>query len=564
MISTKKEVQVLASLMLQKGISDVVISPGSRNAPLINTFDGLGEFTCYNVVDERSAAFFAMGIALRKKCPVAVVCTSGSAMLNYAAAAAEALYQKIPLLIISADRPRSWVDQGDGQTIRQENALSNVVKKSVSLTGAMRDEDEKWYNTRLINEALNALCFPEFGPVHINIPFAEPLYDMEDVVLPVVKNISLVGLRGALSVQEVDDLKTQWQEADKKMILVGQMEKDDEFSRVLNDLSQEQSIVILTEKTSNIQGDRILSSIDNYLSVNLDSSYVPDLLITIGGAIVSKKIKKWLRDNQPNQHWHFSKSAEVQDTFMALTHLIVDSPCEVLSEMPLFSLFDSDFAQQWQQLALRTNSLHTAYLGQQDFCDLTVFNALLEALPEGSTLHLSNSTPVRYAQLFPMKKVSYQSNRGTSGIDGVMSTAAGYATADEGLNVLVIGDLSFFYDSNALWNHHFPNNLKIVLINNGGGGIFRFIDGPSQVPASKQHFVAKHTTKAEYLVKNFGIAYANAYDIDGFANKYKDLLLSDEAGVLEVFTPAEKNAEVLRGYFDFLKKNKKVLAHWLS
>ncbi len=556
MISTKKEVQVLASLMLEKGIRDVVISPGSRNAPLINTFDALAEFTCYNVVDERSAAFFALGIALRKRCPVAIACTSGSAMLNYAPAVAEALYQHIPLLILSADRPRSWVDQGDGQTIRQENALSNIVTKSVSLTGGMRDEDEVWYNTRLINEALNALTFPELGPVHINLPFAEPLYDMEDVTLPKVKNISFKGRENRLFDDEMECLREQWMRCPKKMILVGQMSYDPEMECLLNNLANEHDIVVLTEKTSNIQGDKIVTSIDNVLTVMDDEMLVPDLLITLGGPIVSKKIKYYLRYNKPKVHWHFSCSADIQDTFMALTELILASPILTLRNLSFQFSVVSGYAAKFQELDILAATLNRAYAKQIDFCDFTVFDKVLESLPEAATLHLSNSTPVRYAQLFPMKKVIYQCNRGTSGIDGVISTAAGYALADHGFNVLVIGDLSFFYDSNALWNCHFPDNLKIVLINNGGGGIFRFIDGPSHVPASEQHFVAKHTTKAEGLVRNFGVAYASANELESFTNKYKDLLASDKAGVLEVFTPAEKNAEILRGYFDFLKNNR--------
>ncbi len=555
MITSKKEVQILAALMLEKGITDVVISPGSRNAPLINTFDGLDEFTCYNVVDERSAAFFAMGLALRLKRPVAVACTSGSAMLNYAPAAAEALYQKIPLLILSADRPVSLVDQGDGQTIRQENALRNVVKKSINLTGKMRDEEEIWYNTRLLNEGLNALTYQEDGPVHINFPFAEPLYDLVDEALPVVKNISIRNCENSLYYSEREELRKQWDSCTNKLILVGQMQKDEELEDLLIDFSKEQNVVVLTEKTSNLIGENIITSIDNLVFEDSGASLAPDLLITLGGQIVSKRIKAFLRKNSPKFHWHFSKSNEIQDTFMALTDVISADPYSFLGELISTSEQFSDYARKWQILDKKTAELNEQYTGSLNFCDFTVFDHLLKNIPEKSTLHLSNSTPVRYAQLFPMKNVVYQSNRGTSGIDGVISTAAGYALADDVLNVLVIGDLSFFYDSNALWNHHYPDNLKIVLINNSGGGIFRFIPGPSDVPASEEHFVARHTTKAEGLVKNFGLKYSSASDLESFEVAYDKLLKSDKAEVLEVFTPAEENAEVLRGYFKFLREN---------
>lgn len=555
MISTKKEVQILAALMLEKGITDVVISPGSRNAPLINTFDGVDAFTCYNVVDERSAAFFAMGLALRLQRPVAVACTSGSAMLNYAPATAEALYQKIPLLILSADRPREWVDQGDGQTIRQENTLTNVVKKSIGLTGSMHDVEEEWYNTRQINEGLNALSSPEPGPVHINLPFAEPLYDMDAEALPKVKSISLLGQHQSLNDEDLESLKRLWSRAQRKMILIGQMQADTVLNEMLERLAVEDNVVVLTEKTSNIQGANILSSIDNILFASDDASLAPDLLISLGGQLVSKKIKSFLRNHKPQSHWHFSRSLEMQDTYMSLTEVIAADPQEVLEAMPLASSDNNEYATLWNAVDKKTRELNVSYTSKLDFCDFTVVDAFLKGIPEGATLHLSNSTPVRYAQLFPMRNLTYQSNRGTSGIDGVISTAVGYALADDELNILLVGDLSFFYDSNALWNHHFPDNLKIVLINNSGGGIFRFIPGPSDVPASEEHFVAKHHTKAKGLVEGFGISYACVEHLEDFNNKFTDLLEMRGAGVLEVLTPAQMNADVLRGYFKFLKEN---------
>lgn len=552
MISTKKEVQVLAALMLEKGISDVVISPGSRNAPLINTFDALPEFRCFNIVDERSAAFFAMGLALRLGRPVAVACTSGSAMLNYAPAAAEAYYQKIPLLLLTADRPREWVDQSDGQTIQQAGTLDNVVKKSVNLTGGMRDEAEEWFNTRVLNEALNALVDVDNGPVHINLPFAEPLYDTVDVALPQVKSITLNRGMAQVDVSTLKDLQEEWEAAPRKLVIVGQMQPDENLQGLLNQLANDDAVVVLSEKTSNIKGDKILDSIDNLLFANDEAALAPDLLITLGGQIVSKKIKSWLRQHNAQGHWHFSAAAEVQDTFMSLTRVLSISPLSVLLNLTPTS--NAAYAQQWQALNSRTQKLHKEYAASLEFCDFTVFDALIHNIPAGAVLHLANSTPVRYAQLFPMQDVVYQSNRGTSGIDGVISTATGYAHDDERLNILVVGDLSFFYDSNGLWNKHFPQNLKIVLINNGGGGIFRFIDGPSRMLASEEHFVAKHQTQAEGIVSAYNLEFKRANSQDEFEKGFQELLDENKAAVLEVNTPAEESAQALRGYFKFLKE----------
>ncbi len=553
MISNKKDVQALAALMIEKGITDVVISPGSRNAPLINTFAALPAFRCFNVVDERSAAFFAMGLALRLARPVALACTSGSAVLNYAPAVAEAFYQKIPLIILSADRPREWIDQGEGQSIRQEEVLKNIVKKSVSLSGGMRDDDEVWYNVRLINEALNAASDVENAPVHINLPFTEPLYAAAKGDLPQVKNITINRGKAQLDEAAFKTLKREWQQADKKMILVGQMQPDEHLEALLNKMSQNDSLVILAEKTSNLKGDKILTSIDNLLFACDDEDLQPDLLITLGGQLVSKKVKAFLRRHKAFKHWHFSASAEVRDTFRALSRLISVSPLEVLSALPLAQ--NGTYAKPWHTLDRQTAKRHKHFLKTCDFCDFSVFNAVMKHLPENSVLHLANSTPVRYAQLFPMKRLVYQSNRGVSGIDGVVSTAAGYAHDDERLNVLLVGDLSFFYDSNALWNKHFPKNLKIILINNEGGGIFRFMEGPSQMPSLEEHFAAVHQTRAQGLAESYGLTYGYAADFDSLERGVQQLLTSPKASVLEVSTPPEKNAKVLRAYIDFLKNS---------
>lgn len=554
MISNKEEVQVLAALMLEKGITDIVISPGSRNAPLINTFENIPAFRCFNIVDERSAAFFAMGLALKNNRPVAIACTSGSAMLNYAPAVAEAYYQKIPLLVLSADRPREWVDQAVGQTIRQENALANVVKHSFSLTGGMRDTTEKWYNTREINTALNALTDLENGPVHINLPFSEPLYNCEDIALPKVKSITINRTEPILDVVTQALLSKEWDASERKLILLGQAQPDDGLDSLIQDLSQDSSVVILSEKTSNSRCEGVLTDIDNMLFTDIDEALNPDLLITIGGQLVSKKVKAWLQNIDVPQHWHFSPAAEVLDTFMSLTRVITASPISVLGSLAITTT--SGYASLWEKLNEQVNILHKTYLSQQAYSDLTVFDTIFKYLPEKSVLHLSNSTPVRYAQLFPMQTAVYQSNRGTSGIDGVVSTAAGYAHDDDRLNVLVVGDLSFFYDSNALWNQHYPSNFKVILINNGGGGIFKFIEGPNKQENTAKHFIAEHNTQAEAWVRQFGIDYSRVDNLEDLEKELSTFFeKQDTPAFIEVDTSMVDNGDILRGYFSFLKNN---------
>lgn len=559
MISTKKNVQFLAAVLLQKGITDIVISPGSRNAPLINTFTGIKGFHCINIVDERSAAFFALGIALIKQQPVAVISTSGTAVLNYAPAVAEAFYQKIPLLLLTADRPKELIDQGDGQTIRQENIYRNYIKNSYSLILESTHEGEERYNIRMISEAVNDLAYPEAGPVHINIPLAEPLYELVDEPLPKVKTIDFFQPEAKISSLHLEQYLKIWSEASKKLIIAGQQQPDPQLMDSLIKLDEDPSVAILAETTSNISNKNINTSIDNII-VTLDKedmeNFRPELLVTVGGQIISKKIKAYLRQYKPKYHWHLSISGEHMDTFSALTHVIPGEPhllFDALSEQAKPP--GPGYKELWLERDSLTRLRHKDYLSRCEFTDLKVFEQVLSKLPSDSMLHLSNSTPVRYAQLFPMREdIYYLSNRGTSGIDGVVSTAAGTALATNKITTLITGDLAFFYDSNALWNHHLTPNFKIIMINNGGGGIFRFIDGPETMPALETHFEARHHYSAEHLTKAYDIAYFKASDMNEledslgeiFGNEFKRPVL------LEIFTPAEKNAEVLKNYFRHL------------
>ncbi|MBN1545085.1 MAG: 2-succinyl-5-enolpyruvyl-6-hydroxy-3-cyclohexene-1-carboxylic-acid synthase, partial [Syntrophaceae bacterium] len=352
MISTKKNAQYLASALLSKGISDIVISPGSRNAPLINTFTAIEGFRCLNIVDERCAAFFALGMALRLNRPVAIACTSGSAVLNYAPAIVEAYYQKVPLLVLTADRPPEWIDQGDGQTIRQNNIYANFIKAYFNLADRIETEEEAWFSGRVLNQALNTLRYPEAGPVQINVPFPEPLYGLTDESLPAITPIVLHRTEPLLTEDTVEHLVQVWNRHPRKMILAGQMAPDSDLNAILDDLAADSSVAVLTETLSNLSGNRFNGCIDNALSaIREEEAYGPDLLITFGGQIVSKKIKAFLRKYRPATHWHFSPSGEHMDTFMSLTDVIPTTPHSLLRKMrDAMPLQASDYGDQWRDL----------------------------------------------------------------------------------------------------------------------------------------------------------------------------------------------------------------------
>ena len=562
-LSSKLVVRDLVEVLAQKGVKHIVLSPGSRNAPLIISFNRHPAFTCYSVVDERSAAFFALGIAQQTKDPVVICCTSGSAALNYAPAIVEAYYQKIPLLVLTADRPTEWIDQMDGQTIRQSKLYLNYSKGSFDLPLKVNNDDDRWYAQRIANEAIELTQFPEPGPVHINIPFKEPLYGLKDYSeekLPKLFETTKTLLE--LPDSEIAELKEEWKSYNRVLLITGLLHPNEVLNEVLNDISNQKNVAILTETTSNVFGKYFNRSIDRVIAgIEGDEvDYVPDLLVTIGGPVVSKKVKAFLRENKSKAHWHINASNDTVDTYQSLTRIIPVSPEKVLKFFTGIEV-NSDYRDKWLGKDSSLQKVYNQFIKEIEFCDLKVFETVLNKIPQESQLQLGNSTVVRYSNLFDQpfqNKLRCFSNRGTSGIDGTLSTAVGAATATQKLTTVITGDLSFFYDSNALWITPFPQNLKIILINNKGGSIFRIIDGPSNIDELEPFFEAKHDLKAEYIAKTFGLDYTfcdNEADLD---ESLKGLYFykKDKASLLEVSTENQLNPEILKRYFRQLKSKK--------
>ncbi|MFA5327554.1 MAG: 2-succinyl-5-enolpyruvyl-6-hydroxy-3-cyclohexene-1-carboxylic-acid synthase [Prolixibacteraceae bacterium] len=560
MITDKKHVQQLASLLLQKGITDVVISPGSRNAPLINQFFGLKEFNCLNVVDERSAGYVSLGMALAKRKPVALVCTSGTAAINYGPAIAEAFYQKIPLVVLTADRPLRWVDQADGQTVRQENLFVNHTLKSIGLKEAERDDDFM-YNNLKINQTLNLTLSGNPGPVHINIPLGEPLYGFSDEELPEFRNIESASGSFQLSSGELKKLVEIWNSSTKKMVISGQLSPDKQIQDLVGKLAGEPGTIVLAEHLTNLADAKFIAETDSAIAAIPSeevSNFHPEILLTFGQQIVSKRLKLFIRANQPKEHWHISNSGEHTDTYDSLTKVI---PSDLILFLTSFVAelknTDSLFHENWKSIESKAKQIQVTYLNSAPFCDLTACKIISENIPENSVVHFGNSSSVRLMQMFaPVNGCEYYGNRGTSGIDGSMSTASGFAMFSEKVNTLVLGELSFFYDSNALWNQHFPENLRIIVLNNGGGNIFRLIGGPRQSPALNEHFVAQHNLKAEGLAKAFGINYLKAENRDELSVALNAIFMSGYTGpaIVEVLTDGEISASVFQECFNLFRK----------
>jgi 2-succinyl-5-enolpyruvyl-6-hydroxy-3-cyclohexene-1-carboxylate synthase len=548
----------LARLCAAKGVRHAVISPGSRSAPLVIAFNQQEGINCLQVIDERSAAFFALGMAQQLHAPVALICTSGSAVLNYGPAIAEAFYQRIPLLVITADRPEEWVDQGEGQAIRQQGVLALHMKRSVQLPRSPNDDLGRWHCGRLINEAIDATLLPVPGPVHVNVPFEEPLYGRTEAVGE-SRLIAPVMTESFILPDHARWLIHQLSSSLKVMVLAGQGNWSVGLKKQLLQLTALPQVTVHTEATSNLDDPAFITCIDRAIEgVNEknENDLKPDVLITFGGAIVSKRVKSLLRKWKPAQHWNIDVGQRHYDTYQSLTHDIAVSP-EVFFAQISGSVKGSEsmYREAWKMVDERTLGLHHRVVADAPFCDLTVFSSLNDRIPGDSDVHVANSTPARYVQLFDrVRGHRWFSNRGTSGIDGCTSTAVGAAHATQKLTTLITGDTAFCYDSNAFWNEHLSPLLKLIIIDNGGGNIFRYIDGPDKDPDLLKWFEAPHTRNIEKLVKSYDLPYYRANDgaslLTGLDQLYGP---HSKPAVLHITTDALTSPKVLREYFTKLR-----------
>ncbi len=557
----------MVEICAAKGIRYVIISPGSRNAPLTITFSEHDAFECLSIPDERSAAFIALGIAQQTGVPAIITCTSGSASLNYAPGISEAHHQGIPMVVLTADRPEEWIGQGEGQSINQRNVYDNYILKSYSLHLDLSDKDHIWSNDRMVCEAID-IAKNKQGPVHINMPFREPLYvhhTYDDVPLPKVHTQEKLEYK--LPDSLLEKLSNTCNTASKILILCGLIpRKNKTLNRQLNQLGQ--TVVVFSESTSNIIGEHIFNHIDGLLSHPSSENEQPEILITIGHSFISKKIKKWLRKNTPTEHWHISEKENAQDVFQALTSHIKIEPSlffqEFIPKINSAKKEKNKYKELWNNIKKGNEKINilSRFDKEKILSDYTAFSKMLEALPQNTNLHLGNSSPVRYAQLFPLREdILYNSNRGVSGIDGSSSTAIGAALVNKRPTVLMTGDISFFYDSNALWNYQLPSNLRIIIINNQGGGIFNLIPGPPSTKHCETFFETHHNFKAKGICEAFHVPYFFVETIEELEKTLPEFYApqkNNRPAVLEIYTDRSFNDIVYHSYFNEINTSKYV------
>jgi 2-succinyl-5-enolpyruvyl-6-hydroxy-3-cyclohexene-1-carboxylate synthase len=563
----------IAELCARHGIHQAIVCPGSRCAPLTLAFSRHKEITCRTISDERSAAFIALGIAQQTKKPVVLVCTSGSATYNFAPAIAEASLQEIPLLVLTADRPKEWIDQWDGQTIRQTNLYGSHVKKSYELPEDYSHPDSVWYINRVTNEAI-ALSqeFPK-GPVHINVPLREPLYPAADEKITFTKNIRSITVSQPKLVLSESDKKTLLQtlsRATKVLLIAGQQEYNAGLAKAVSKFCKANQVVLVGDVISNFHSlPNTVRYADVFLSAcseSINKSLKPDLVITFGKSVISKNLKQFLRSHAPAQHWHIQPSGITADTFQSLTQVIHCDPQSVFENLSESSkivktdlLKKKGYLQRWNAEEDRTENSTEEYFSDTQFSELSILKRIISSLPERCNLHVANSMSVRYANLIGLTErnsdVHVYANRGASGIDGCTSTAVGHAMSSNVPNILITGDIAFFYDRNAFWHNYNIPNFHVVVINNGGGIIFNLIDGPDQLQEKDKYFITDQKLSAINLANEFGFQYLKLDSNKKIKTTLKEFLsFGKKLKILEILSDQQTEKKAFNKFKEQIKK----------
>lgn len=548
MFCNKYHVNLLTALLPRYGITHVVVCPGSRNATLVHNFAEHPGLQIHPVTDERSAAFVALGIAVAVQKPVAVCVTSGSALLNTLPAVAEAYFRNLPLLVVSADRPPQWINQLDGQTLPQAGALRPYCH-TFTLTEPSADStpesESAWWCRRTVCEALIALRRNGGGPVHINVPIAEPLFEFTIQRLPEAPAIDFW--------EPVPDnplpaeIMTAIGRARLPLLVIGQYERPDDPT--IAAIEKNDSLLVLPELIANQpHGDRMAAIEENPALIE---TLRPDLIVHIGGNLVGKALKQQIRQLPDCRVIRITPDDTFPDTFRHL-YVLIKSPltpalrqlaeaqpahhgvarAKHLLENAISALNkeEDDKVQKTDAIRTARHSGHAAVM--RAFAGYIRSNA-----PQLAAIHLANSTTIRAAAFcFTGGHVPMLCNRGVNGIEGSLSTAVGHALASTGLNIVFIGDLSFFYDQNALWNEVLPDNLRVVLLNDGGGRIFHTLPGLEASPARDRYIAARHHATAQGIAAAYGLDYLSAQGAEEVKALVGEVLCEKRGAlILEVF-----------------------------
>jgi len=565
--SSHPSCRIICDLLLTHGVRDAVVSPGSRNTPLIIALSARGEITKHTVIDERAAAFYALGRALVTQRPVALCCTSGTAMLDYSPAIAEAYYQGVPLIVLTADRPAQWIDQDDSQTLRQPGALDNFVKQSynIPVIHSTEEKEKCWLANRLINDALLKALDGRQGPVHINVQLDGALgatTDITDDPHICGRKIEMIAAEAYLSPQTLDALAKQLLDSNT-LVVAGALPPSHKLNHAINLMQTLPNVYIMHETISNLRLKGVHNAIDSILSaINEEqrNELRPELTITLGGALVSRMIKEYLRKGSTEsrmEHWSIGRQHTTVDCLQSLTKRIEIDPewfmrqiigrVHRLLKKGYRPTSDSSYARKWESVKTEGLNRLQRHIDTAPWSDLTAFDTIFRNIPDDANLFLSNGTTIRYAQLL-MKKIpnSCRCNRGVSGIDGTTATAIGGASVYGGTTVLVTGDMSLHYDSGALSLDNGSGKMVIIVVNNGGGGIFRFISATRNIPERETYLSPQTNAAIEKLAEAYGWEWKEAVDKESLSKVLGEAFASESNRILVEVKTGDGKPDILR------------------
>lgn len=563
----------IATLCAQKGLTDAVLCPGSRCAPLTLAFTRHAKINCRTISDERSAAFIALGIAQQLKRPSILVSTSGTAAYNFAPAVAEAFFSKRSLVIFTADRPTEWIGQQDGQTIYQTDIFGKHVKGSFQLPQEYDHPDNAWAINRMVNEAINLSQQEPKGPVHINVPFREPLYPSNEETISFSEQVRNIDERVAIPLPDEGFHKvitTSWMTSPRVLIVAGQMDWNEELLTAVAELINKHNVPVVGDVISNLHGiSHVIRHADLFLAGRSGESLNhlrPELLITIGESTISKNVKHFLRKNPVAIHWHVQTAGDVADVYQSITHVFRTSALAFLKLLTTLSLPDdvqserNAYTDTWYSEEENTKKVLEKFVEEASSGEIRFVDQVIKSLPASCNLHLANSMSVRYANMIGLgrnqRDVKVFANRGTSGIDGCTSTCVGHTLSGEDQNVLITGDLAFFYDRNAFWHNYKMPGMRVVVVNNHGGIIFKMIDGPGDAPEADEYFVTRQRLSAQHLCTEFGLQYYACNDADTGTSKLRDFFeKSENAKIAEYESDQNANKALLDELKSKIKKS---------
>lgn len=542
MYSDKANINILTSLMVAHGVRTIVVCPGSRNAPLAHNFSVCRQLRCISVTDERSAGFYAIGLSLASGEPVAVCVTSGSALLNLAPAVCEAYYREIPLLVISADRPQAMIGQLQGQTMVQTGALAGIVRHSVTLPEPA-DATAQWFCNRLVNEALSLMVSLASGPVHVNVPVSEPLFGFSAETLPEERVVRVH--RAVATEATMSSLAACVAASPRLMVVVGQLPFTESLrSATALERLRSYAVVLTDHLASDCRG--VMPSLDRMAMLLTETGdYAPDTVVYVGGNMVSKSMRQFLQGCRPANSYVVTADGKLTDVLMTATDIVEATPSQALDAMAAAlngkQNADTAWTERWHGICAQS----VVSGCEPEYSQVAAVREFFKAI-EGSDccVHLANSMSVRAGLLYADRYVYV--NRGVNGIEGSLSTAAGFSLMSAIPVYCVIGDLSFFYDVNALWHGNLCGNFRILLLNNGCGGIFRRFGKLEDSPALDGMVMARHNTSAEGACQQNGVAYRAVHEAAQLADGIRWLTHEQcpTPMLLEVFTDDEEDQRV--------------------